>query len=97
MKTLGSWAPTPNLTVTAVESGVPDWIVSVGSRDDEQDRGRASCPVCGIQSSSRHSSYIRTLRDLSALLRGGTVERLDIWLNDAGKCGIYGMRRFVRT
>jgi transposase len=31
------------------------------------------------------------------LLRGGTVERLDIWLNDAGKCGIYGMRRFVRT
>jgi transposase len=30
-------------------------------------------------------------------LRGGTVERLDLWLNDAGKCGIYGMRRFVRT
>jgi transposase len=31
------------------------------------------------------------------LLRGGTVERLDLWLNDAGQSGIYGMRRFVRT
>jgi len=31
------------------------------------------------------------------LLRGGTGERLDTWLNDAGKCGVYGMRRFVRT
>ena len=66
MKTLVSWAPAPNLTVTAVESGEPDWIVSVDSRDAEQDRDRASCPVCGIQSSSRHSSYLRTLRDLSA-------------------------------
>jgi len=66
MKTLASWAPAPNLTVTAIESGDPDWIVSVDSRDAEQDRDRASCPVCGIQSSSRHSSYIRTLRDLSA-------------------------------
>jgi len=47
MKTLASWAPAPNLTVTAVESGEPDWIVSVDSRDAEQDRDRASCPVCG--------------------------------------------------
>ena len=31
------------------------------------------------------------------LLRGSTVERLDIWLNDARASGIYGMRRFVRT
>jgi hypothetical protein len=27
MKTLASWAPAPNLTVTAIESGDPDWIV----------------------------------------------------------------------
>jgi hypothetical protein len=31
------------------------------------------------------------------LLRGGTVDRLDIWLNAARASGIYGMRRFVRT
>ena len=39
---------------------------------------------------------------LRGLLRSGTVERLDIWLNDARKysnfkCSIYGMRRFART
>ncbi len=65
MNTLASWAPAPNLTVTAAELGAADWIVSVDSRETEQDRDRASCPVCGIQSSSRHSAYIRTLRDLS--------------------------------
>jgi transposase len=31
------------------------------------------------------------------LLRGGTVEGLDIWLTDARTSGIYGMRRFART
>ena len=80
MKTLASWAPAPNLTVTAIESGDPDWIVSVDSRDAEQDRDRASCPVCGIQSSSRHSSYIRTLRDLSAQGRRVNIQaRLTRW------------------
>jgi transposase len=47
------------------------------------------------------SAEFTTMRHLAmrfrGLLRGGTVERLDIWPNDAGKCGIYGMRRFVRT
>jgi transposase len=42
-----------------------------------------------------------TMRHLAmrfrGLLRGGTVERLDIWLSDARTCGIYGMRRFART
>jgi len=33
---------------------------------------------------------------LRGLLRGGTAEKLDIWLNDARTCGIYGMRRFAR-
>jgi transposase len=64
MKTLASWAPAPDLNVTAVEPGEPAWIVSVDGRDGEQ--GHACCPVCGTQSSSRHSSYIRMLRDLSA-------------------------------
>jgi hypothetical protein len=57
MKTLASWGPAPNLNVIAVGAG--ERIVSVDSRDAEQDRDRASCPVCGTQSSSRHSSYMR--------------------------------------
>jgi hypothetical protein len=57
MKILASWAPAPNLTVTAVEQAEPDWIVSIGGRAAVQDRDRASYPVCGTQSSSRHSSY----------------------------------------
>lgn len=31
------------------------------------------------------------------LLRSGTAEKPDIWLNDARTCGNYGMRRFART
>jgi transposase len=31
------------------------------------------------------------------LLRGGTVEKLDAWLQDARGSGIYGMRRFARA
>jgi transposase len=64
MKTLTSWAPAPDLNVTAVEPGEGVWIVSVDGRDAEQ--GHARCPVCGTQSSSRHSFYMRMLRDLSA-------------------------------
>ena len=66
MKTLASWAPAPDLNVTAVEPGELAWIISVDRRDAEQEQGHACCPVCGTQSSSRHSSYIRLLRDLSA-------------------------------
>src|SRR5271170_481782 len=70
MKTLASWAPAPDLNVTAVEPGEAAWIVSVDGRDaeqeQEQEQGHACCPVCGTQSSSRHSSYLRMLRDLSA-------------------------------
>jgi transposase len=51
-------------TFTAVEPKEQAWIVSVDGRDAEQ--GRAYCPVCGTQSSSRHSSYMRMLRDLPA-------------------------------
>ncbi len=31
------------------------------------------------------------------LLRGGTVEKLDVWLRDARRSGIYGMQRFARA
>jgi hypothetical protein len=66
MKTLASWAPAPDLSVTSVEPGELAWIISVDRRDAEQEQGHACCPMCGTQSSSRHSTYIRILRDLSA-------------------------------
>ncbi len=34
---------------------------------------------------------------LRGLLRGGTAEKLDIWLSDARQSDIHGMRRFART
>ena len=34
---------------------------------------------------------------LRGLLRGGTVEALDLWLTDARSSNIHGMRRFART
>jgi hypothetical protein len=80
MKTLASWAPALDLNVTAVESGEPAWIVSVDRRCAEQRQSRACCPVCGVQSSSRHSSYIRTLSDLSAQGRPVSIQaRLTRW------------------
>ena len=60
MRKSASWAPAPNLKVLAVERNETDWIVAVDGLD------HATCPLCGIQSISRHSSYRRTLQDLSA-------------------------------
>ena len=87
MKTLASWAPAPNLNVTAVEPGEPDWIVSVDSRDTGQDQDQAPCPVCGTHSSSRHSSYLRTLRDLPAQGRPVNIQaRLTRWRCRNDRC-----------
>ena len=60
MRKSASWAPAPNLKVLAVERNETDWIVAVEGLD------HGTCPVCGLQSISRHSSYRRTLQDLSA-------------------------------
>jgi transposase len=60
MKALATWSPAPYLNVTAVEREGSRWLVTVCSRE------RACCPLCGVQSSSRHSVYPRTLGDLSA-------------------------------
>ena len=60
MKTLASWSPVPDLAVTSVEREEPAWVVAVNGRDSP------SCPGCGTLSRSRHSSYVRTLQDLSA-------------------------------
>jgi len=60
MKALATWSPAPDLNVTAVEREESRWLVTVCSRE------RAFCPLCGVQSRSRHSVYPRTLGDLSA-------------------------------
>jgi hypothetical protein len=59
-ETLASCAPAPHLNVGTVQQAEPAWIVAVDSGD------RAACPDCGTSSSSRRSSYQRTLRDLDA-------------------------------
>ena len=57
--------------------------------------------IANVDALKATSAEFTTMRHLAmrfrGLLRGGTVERLDIWLNDARKCGIYGMRRFAKT
>ena len=65
MRKSATWAPAPNLKVLAVERNGTDWIVAVEGLD------HGTCPVCGLRSISRHSSYRRTLQDLSA--QGKTV------------------------
>jgi transposase len=60
MKALATWSPAPFLSVTAIQREESRRLVTVYSRE------RACCPVCGVQSSSRHSFYSRTLGDLSA-------------------------------
>jgi hypothetical protein len=57
--------------------------------------------IVNVDALKTASVEFTTMRRLAmrfrGLLRGGTVERLDIWLSDARTCGIYGMRRFART
>ena len=48
------------MDVVSVQWGEEAWTVTVDSRQP------TSCPGCGTQSTSRHSAYSRTLRDLSA-------------------------------
>ena len=55
-----AWAPAPNLQVSVIARNDADWIISVNGRD------HGLCPGCGIRLLSRHSSYLRTLRDLPA-------------------------------
>jgi len=60
MKAQGTWSPAPYLDVTAVDREESRWMVTISGQE------RACCPVCGVQSSSRHSVYSRMLGDLSA-------------------------------
>jgi hypothetical protein len=60
MEALATWSPAQYLTVSAVEREESRWLVTVYRRE------RACCPISGVESSSHHSIYSRTLGDLSA-------------------------------
>jgi hypothetical protein len=58
MEGLATWSPALYLTVSAVEREESRWLVTLYRWE------RAGCPICGVESSSRHSIYSRTLGDL---------------------------------
>src|ERR1700722_17627346 len=60
MKTSITWSPGAGLNVIGVGRRERAWTVTVDSRQP------TFCPGCGARSKSRHSTYWRTLRDLSA-------------------------------
>jgi transposase len=57
--------------------------------------------IANVDALKAASTDFVTMRGLAmrfrGLLRGGTAEKLDAWLEDARKSGIYGMQRFART
>ncbi|MBV8797651.1 MAG: transposase family protein, partial [Hyphomicrobiales bacterium] len=60
MKASTAWSPAAGLNVVSVERGGQAWTVTV-------DGGvLPACPRCGALSNSRHSTYWRRFRDLSA-------------------------------
>jgi transposase len=60
MKASTAWSPAAGLNVVSVERDGQAWTVTVYSRLPP------TCPRCDALSNSRHSTYSRTLRDLSA-------------------------------
>jgi transposase len=81
MKTSTTWSPAAGLKVVSVEPRRQAWRVTVDSRLPP------ACPRCGALSNSRHSTYSRTLRDLSA--QGAPVivnARLGRWRCRNRKC-----------
>ena len=60
MKASMTWSPAAGLNVVSVERGGQAWTITLGSQH------MSVCPGCGARSKSRHSTYWRTLRDLSA-------------------------------
>jgi hypothetical protein len=54
------WAPVPKQKVSIVERKGPGWTGWLDSQGD------ADCSICGTRSSSRHGSYVGSLRDLPA-------------------------------
>jgi transposase len=81
MKTSTTWSPAAGMKVVSVEPRGQAWTVTVDSRLPP------ACPRCGALSNSRHSTYSRALRDLSA--QGAPVivnARLGRWRCRNRKC-----------
>jgi hypothetical protein len=57
---------------------------------------RAAIRVAGVDEWAWRKGGHLAMR-FRGLLRGGTVEKLDVWLRDARRSGIYGMQRFARA
>ena len=75
--------PSTLLSLTDVQQQGPDWIVRADGP------ARAACPTCGRVSTSRHSAYVRTLKDLPAL--GAAVSlriRVGRWRCGAPACPV---------
>jgi hypothetical protein len=72
MKTQINFAPGPGLKVTSSELRAGTWLVRIVGL------GRGKCPDCGYPSVSRHSGYVRSLRDLP--IQGSPV-RLEVSLS----------------
>ena len=57
--------------------------------------------IANVDALKAASAEFTTMRHLAmrfrGLIRGGTPEKLDAWLTDAGASGIYAMQRFART
>jgi transposase len=57
--------------------------------------------VANVDALKARSAEFTAMRKLAMrfreLLRGGTTEKLDTWLDDARASGIYAMQRFART
>jgi transposase len=57
--------------------------------------------IVNVDALQAASAEFTTMRHLAmrfrGLLRRGTAEKLDAWLKDARRSGIYGMQRFVRA
>jgi transposase len=73
--------PSPSLRMTDVQRNGPNWIIRADGPP------HAACPKCGGVSRSRHSAYIRSLKDLPAV--GATVSlhiRVSRWRCGAPAC-----------
>jgi transposase len=72
MKTSIAWSPAAGLNVVSIERREQAWAVTMHSRRP------TFCPGCGAQSKSRHRTYWRTFRDLSAQ-GAAVIVRLGRW------------------
>jgi transposase len=57
--------------------------------------------IVNVDALKSASAEFKTMRHLAmrfrGLLRSSTVEKLDVWLRDVRRSGIYGMQRFARA